>query len=76
MINLQNTVQKITLAGDVTVVAGNINSTLLAISTATQFGRTAADSSVLYVMTGGRFTNGAGETVAGTGGIVAIRGLK
>lgn len=74
--NLQSTVQKITLAGDVTVVAGNINSTLLAGSTATQFGRTAADSSVLYVTTDGEYTNGAGETVVGTGRVVAIRGLE
>ncbi|KZP21489.1 hypothetical protein FIBSPDRAFT_1020155 [Athelia psychrophila] len=74
--NADNTVQKITPAGNVTVVAGSVNSTLVAGSTAAQFGRTAADSSVLYVTKDGKFTNGAGETVAGTGGVVAIHGLE
>lgn len=74
--NLNATVQKITPAGKVSVVAGSPNSTLLAGSTATKFGRTAADASVLYVTTDGRFTNAAGETVVGTGGVVAIKGLE
>lgn len=74
--NSENTLQKITPAGNVTVVAGNINSILLAGSTAAQFGRTAEDSSVLYVTTDGHFTNAAGVTVSGTGGVVAISGLE
>lgn len=74
--NLQSTVQKITPAGNITTVAGSANSTLLAGSTAAKFGRTAADSSVLYVTTDGESTNAAGETVIGTGGVVAIHGLE
>ncbi|KZP21467.1 hypothetical protein FIBSPDRAFT_860646 [Athelia psychrophila] len=74
--NSDNTVQKITPSGNVTVIAGNINSALFAGATAAQFGRTIADSSVLYVTTDGEFTNAAGTTVLGTGGVVAIHGLE
>ncbi|KZP21480.1 hypothetical protein FIBSPDRAFT_953744 [Athelia psychrophila] len=73
--NADNTVQRITPAGNATIVAGNIDSALFAGGTAAQFGRTAADAAVLYVTTDGRFTNAAGTTVLGTGGVVAIHGL-
>ncbi|KZP21481.1 hypothetical protein FIBSPDRAFT_740671 [Athelia psychrophila] len=74
--NANNTVQRITPAGKVTVVAGNIDSALFAGATAAQFGRTAADAAVLYVTTDGHFTDAAGTTVLGTGGVVAIHGLE
>jgi len=67
--NAENTVAKITPEGVVTVVAGSSNSTLVAGATATAFGRTQKDYSVLYVTTSG----GVGSPVQPEGGkVVAI----
>lgn len=67
--NIQNTVAKITPDGVVTVVAGNLYSTLVAGPTSTAFGRTHDDLSVLYVTTSG----GIGGPVRTEGGkVVAI----
>ena len=67
--NIQNTVAKITPDGGVTVVAGNLNSTLVAGPTSTAFGRTQQDRSVLYVTT----TGGFGSSVRLEGGkVVAL----
>jgi len=49
----QNTVAKITPGGVVTIVAGSLNSTVVAGATATEFGRTQEDHTVLYVTTSG-----------------------
>lgn len=51
--NFQNVVTKVDVAGKVSVVAGNINSTLVAGATSAQFGRTWRDKNVLYVVTNG-----------------------
>jgi hypothetical protein len=51
--NVKDTVAKITPHGAVTVVAGSLNSTLVAGATATNFGRTHTDRSVVYVSTSG-----------------------
>ena len=51
--NVKDTVAKITPHGVVTIVAGSLNSTLVAGATATNFGRTHADPSVVYVTTSG-----------------------
>jgi hypothetical protein len=42
-------VAEITLGGEVSVVAGSLNSTLVAEATSTAFGRTSGNGSVLYV---------------------------
>ncbi|KAF7970901.1 hypothetical protein HWV62_22662 [Athelia sp. TMB] len=73
--NSDNTVQKITPAGEVTVIAGSANSPTFAGATSAHFGRTAADESVLYITTDGIFTRADGFTTFGTGGVVAIYGL-
>jgi hypothetical protein len=51
--NVKDTVAKITPHGVVTIVAGSLNSTLVAGATATNFGRTHADRSAVYVTTSG-----------------------
>jgi hypothetical protein len=60
--NLNNTLQKITPAGVTSIIAGDLHSSALPGPTAAQFGRTAADHSVLYVTT----TGGIGSPVNGT----------
>ncbi|KZP16618.1 quino protein amine dehydrogenase beta chain-like protein [Athelia psychrophila] len=74
--NSDNMVQRITPGGHVTVVAGKPDSKVVAGATAVEFGRTRADKSVLYVTTDGKFTNAAGKTIIGTGGVVAIYGIR
>ncbi|KAF7976645.1 hypothetical protein HWV62_5967 [Athelia sp. TMB] len=74
--NPEDTLIKVTPAGKVALVAGNINSTALAGGTSAHFGRTAADKSTLYVTTGGRFTDAAGEQTFIPGEVVAVRGLQ
>ena len=74
--NLGNTLLEVTPAGNATVVAGNVNSSVLAGATSAHFGRTAADSSVLYVTTDGRFTNAAGNATFLPGKVVAVHGLQ
>jgi hypothetical protein len=64
--NVQDTVAKIAPNGMVTVVAGSLNSTLVAGATATEFGKTRKDRSVLYVTTSG----GIGSPVQVEGGKV------
>lgn len=68
-----NTVQKIDTRGNVEIIAGNLNSTAIAESTATKFGRREDDDNVLYVTTGG----GVGTPVDGTiilgGQVLAIQ---
>jgi hypothetical protein len=67
--NVRNTVAKITPDGVVTVVAGNLNSALVAGPTSTAFGKTHDDLSILYVTTSG----GIGSPVKVEGGkVVAI----
>lgn len=68
-----NTVQKIDPQGTVEIIAGSLNSTAIAESTSTKFGRREDDADVLYVTTGG----GAGTPVDGTiilgGQVLAIK---
>lgn len=67
--NVKDVVAKITPEGVVTVVAGSLNSTLVAGATSTEFGRTRVDRSVLYVTTSG----GIGSSAPVEGGkVVAI----
>jgi hypothetical protein len=67
--NIQNTVATIAPNGAVTVVAGNLNSTLVAGPTSTAFGRTPRDLPMLYVTT----TGGFGSSVKLEGGkVVAL----
>lgn len=71
-----NTIEKFTpsyrsgVNGTVAVVAGSNDSPVLSSPTATKFGRTWADSKVLYATTGGLFN----ETL-GSGKVVGIHGL-
>jgi hypothetical protein len=67
--NPLNTVAKVTPAGVVEIVAGSLNSTQVAGSTATGFGRTHKDRSVLYVTTSGGYL---GPVVRQGGKVVAI----
>ena len=73
--NVGNTLLEVTPVGDATVLAGNINSSALAGATSAHLGRTAADSSILYITTDGRFTDAAGNQTLLPGRVVAIRGL-
>lgn len=57
-----DTVQRIDAQGQVEIIAGSLNSTAIAESTSTKFGRREDDSNILYVTTGG----GAGTPVDGT----------
>lgn len=70
--NFAGGVQLITPEGDVRVIAGNVNSTVLESDAALRFGRTERDRSVLYVVTSG----GLSERVPGTyregGKIIAV----
>jgi hypothetical protein len=67
--NIRNVVAEITPGGNVSVVAGSLNSTLVAGATSTAFGRTSGNGSVLYVTTSG----GLGSPVRAEGGkVVAI----
>lgn len=70
--NTENTVSKISAKGIVTVVAGNLNSTLVAGATATAFGRTQKDQSVLYVTTTGGIPAPVNGTIVEGGKLVAI----
>ena len=74
--NPDDTLIKVTPAGNVTLVAGNINSTAVAGATSTHFGRTAADKSILYITTSGRFTNAAGQQTFIPGEVIAVHGLQ
>lgn len=69
-----NTIQKIdTRTGEVTVVAGDVNSTAIAEPTSAKFGRRECDSKILYVTTaGGLATPVNGDIVIG-GQLVAVR---
>jgi hypothetical protein len=67
--NAVNTVAKVTPAGVVSIVAGNLDSSLVAGSTATKFGRTPNDRSVLYVTTTGGYLS---PVVLQGGKVVAI----
>lgn len=68
-----NTIQRITPAGDVAVVAGDLNSTAIAEPASARFGRRSGDSNVLYVTTaGGMVAPVNGDTVVG-GQVLAIR---
>ena len=53
--NVQDTVAKITPDGKATVVSGSPNSTLVAGATASEFGRTAVDRSVMYATFSGNW---------------------
>lgn len=64
-----NTVAEVTAGGVVEIVAGSLDSTQVAGSTATAFGRTQKDSSVLYVTTNGGYL---GPVVRQGGKVVAI----
>jgi hypothetical protein len=69
--NVNNTVAKITPEGVVTVIAGSSNSTQVAGATATEFGQTHKDSSVLYITTSG----GIGSPAQVEGGkVIALYG--
>ena len=67
--NPWDVVAKVTPGGEVSVVAGSLNSTLVAGATSTAFERTSGDGSVLYVTTSG----GIGTPVRIEGGkVIAI----
>jgi len=71
--NPLNTLQKITPGGkQVTVVAGNLNSTQLAGPTAAQFGRTKRDGKTLYVTTNGGLAGPINGTIIEGGKVVAV----
>ena len=66
---MQDTVAKVVPDGKVTVVGGSLNSILMAGATATGYGRTAVDRSVLYATT----SEGIVSPVRGEGGkVVAL----
>ncbi|KAI3392793.1 hypothetical protein diail_5184 [Diaporthe ilicicola] len=69
-----NTIQKIdTSTGDVSIVAGDVNSTAIAEPTSAKFGRREGGATVLYVTTAGGFATPVdGDEVIG-GQVVAIR---
>jgi len=67
--NPLNTVSKVTGGGVVSIVAGSLNSTEVAGATATGFGRTPNDRSVLYVTTTGGFL---GPVIMQGGKVVAL----
>jgi sugar lactone lactonase YvrE len=71
--NVLNTLEKITPGGkQVTVVAGNLNSTQLAGPTAAQFGRTKKYERTLYVTTNGGLAGPINGTFIEGGQVVAI----
>ena len=67
--NAVNTVAKVTPGGVVSIVAGSLDSTVVAGSTSTKFGRTPKDRSVLYVTTTGGYLS---PVVLQGGKVVAI----
>ncbi|MCJ1376948.1 hypothetical protein MMC17_000038 [Xylographa soralifera] len=67
-----NTVVEITAEGAEFVIAGNLNSTVVAGSTAAQFGRTVFDRNVLYVTTNGGIVAPVDEYIIDGGKVVAI----
>lgn len=60
-----NTVFKVTPAGNVTVLAGGMNETIVAGATSAAVGRTSLDENKLYVSTNGIFGSGANATSEG-----------
>lgn len=71
--NPLNTLAKISPGGDVTVVAGNINSSILAGPTAVQFSRIPFDRSTFYVTTNGGFGSPVNGTFVEGGKVTAVR---
>ncbi|MCJ1479895.1 hypothetical protein MMC06_000049 [Schaereria dolodes] len=67
-----NAIQKITPAGAVTIIAGNLNSSVLAEDTSAAFGRTRADRSILYVATAGGILAPINGTYIEGGKVVAL----
>ena len=68
----ENTVVEITSAGVEFVVAGSLNSTAVAGSTAAQFGRTPVDKNVLYVTTNGGIADPVDGHIINGGKVVAV----
>lgn len=69
-----NTIQKInTRTGNVTIVAGDVNSTALAEPTSAKFGRRECDLTVLYVATAGGLATPVNGDVTIGGQLVAVR---
>lgn len=66
-----NTLVEVTAADAEFVIAGNLNSTVVAGSTAAQFGRTAFDRSILYVTTNGGIAGPVDGYIIG-GKVVAV----
>jgi len=68
----QNTIGRVHPDGTFAVIAGSANDTILEGTTAAQFGRTAADRGILYVVTNGGFAGTVPGTFREGGKVVAI----
>ena len=68
----ENTVVEITAEGGGFTIVGNLNSTVIAGSTAAQFGRTLLDRNVLYVTTNGGIAGPVDGYIIDGGKVVAI----
>lgn len=69
----RNVITKISLGGHAEIVAGSLNSSLLAGPTSAAFGRTESNQDVLYITTGGGITAPVNGTYTEGGKIVALR---
>ncbi|KAH7012345.1 hypothetical protein B0J12DRAFT_778574 [Macrophomina phaseolina] len=70
--NVENTVLKVTPQGQLSVVAGSANSSVVAGATACQFGRTQKEEGVLYVTTSGAQAAPVNGTFIEPGKVVAV----
>lgn len=64
--------EQVTPAGKVTVLAGNVNSTILEGDTSAAFGRTRSDSETLYVVTNGGIAGHPADTNIVGGKVLAV----
>ena len=71
-LNSGNQLAKVTPAGVLTEVAGDLNSTILAGPTAAQLGRTFADRRTVYVTTSGGLAEPVNGTIVVGGAVVAV----
>lgn len=67
-----NTIARLTLSGNQTIIAGNLNSTAIAQPTAIRFGRTSVDEDTFYVTTGGGLAGPINGTIIIGGQVVAV----
>lgn len=68
-----NTVQRVDVQGNVEIIAGNLNSTAIAESTSTKFGRREDDAGILYVTTGGGAATPVNGDITIGGQVLAIK---